>query len=104
MSEKIGQVQIDLPFDEIATFCRQHQIRRLALFGSVLRDDFSPDSDLDLLVEFASGFRPGLFALGRMQMTLSELLGRQVDLKTAGFLNPRIRQKVKEGAVTIYEA
>lgn len=104
MSEMTGQVRIAMPMGEIAAFCRQHRINRLAVFGSALRDDFRPDSDVDVLVEFAEGVTPGLFGLGAMQMALSELLGRQVDLKTAGFLNPRFRQRVVEGAETIYEA
>jgi predicted nucleotidyltransferase len=95
---------VTIPHDTIADFCRRHQVRRLALFGSALRDDFSPDSDIDVLVEFAEDTRIGLFAMGAMQMELSALLGREVDLKTAGFLHPRFRQQVIEKAETIYEA
>lgn len=96
-------MSIDIPEQAIAELCRQHRVSRLALFGSALRDDFHPGSDIDMLVEFPEGVRPGLFALGTMQMELSELLGREVDLKTAGFLHPRFRQQVVEQSETIYE-
>ena len=95
---------VAIPHNAIAEFCQRHRVRRLALFGSALRDDFSPDSDIDMLVEFAEDVRIGLFALGAMQMELSALLGREVDLKTAGFLNPRFRQQVIKTAKTIYES
>jgi uncharacterized protein len=81
----------------IAEFCRQHHIRRLAFFGSVLRDDFRPDSDVDVLVEFEPGHLPG-FGFIRVERELSHLLGRQVDLVTPGFLNRRIRDKVLASA------
>lgn len=92
-----------IPNDIIAEFCRRYHIRKLALFGSVLRDDFRPDSDVDVLVEFESGHVPGL-ALIRMEDELSELLGgRQVDLVTTKFLNHRIRDSVIANAELIYE-
>jgi hypothetical protein len=70
---------------KLADFCRQHHIRTLAFFGSVLRDDFWPDSDVDVLVEFEPGHIPGL-AFFSMEEELSQLLGRKADLNTAGFL------------------
>ncbi|MBN2129855.1 MAG: nucleotidyltransferase family protein [Sedimentisphaerales bacterium] len=73
-------LQITVPRDLIGAFCGRHQICRLALFGSVLRDDFRPDSDVDVLVEFAAGCEPSLVDLVRIQDELSEVLGRQVDL------------------------
>ena len=93
---------IDIPADVIATFCARHHIRRLALFGSVLRDDFSPDSDLDILVEFEEGHTPGLAFFG-MQEELSELLGRNVDLNTPGFLSRYFRDEVMKEAIVAYE-
>ena len=99
----MNRIPFTLPMEEIVAFCQRHRIRRLALFGSALGDSFGPDSDVDVLVKFAAGVRPGLFALGGMQMDLSELLGREVDLKTAGFLSPRIRQQIVRGSETIYE-
>ena len=84
-----------LPIDRaiLAQFCRRNHIRKLALFGSVLRDDFRPDSDVDVLVEFEPGHVPGL-AFFAMQQELSELLGRRVDLSTPEFLSRYFRQQV----------
>lgn len=94
--------QIDIPREAIAAFCRRHHIRRLALFGSVLRDDFRPDSDIDVLVEFEPGHVPGL-ALIRMQDELSALFcERPVDLVTPKFLNPRIRDRVIAESEEVY--
>ena len=73
--------RIKIPKDVVAKFCRRHRIRRLALFGSVLRDDFAPDSDVDVLVEFEPDARVGL-AFITIGDELSEILGRQVDLHT----------------------
>jgi predicted nucleotidyltransferase len=84
---------ISLPQDQIADFCRRHHIRRLALFGSVLGDDFGPESDLDVLVEFAPGHTPG-FAFFAMEEELSTIVGRKVDLNTPGFLSRYFRDKV----------
>jgi predicted nucleotidyltransferase len=73
-------VQLPIPQDKIDEFCRVHRIRELALFGSVLREDFRPDSDLDILVDFDPEAHHGLFSLVRMQSELKEILGRGVDL------------------------
>jgi uncharacterized protein len=89
--------------EEIAAFCRRNHIRRLALFGSVLRDDFGPDSDIDVLVEFEAGHVPGL-AFSRLEQELSNLLGRRVDLVTPKFLNERIRDRVLDDAEVQYAA
>ncbi|MDI6448675.1 nucleotidyltransferase family protein [Anaerobaca lacustris] len=86
----------------ISAFCTRHHIRRLALFGSVLRDDFRADSDLDVLVEFEPGHTPGWAFFG-MQEELSELLGRKVDLNTPGFLSRYFRDEVLKEAVVAYE-
>jgi predicted nucleotidyltransferase len=98
-----GLSNIHLPLEEIAEFSRRNRIRRLALFGSALRDDFRPDSDLDILVEFEPGTRVGLrfFAL---QRELSELIGHEVDLNTPGFLSPYFRDEVLAEAEDIYVA
>jgi len=93
---------LDLPRETIAAFCQRHRIRRLALFGSVLRDDFGPDSDVDVLVEFEPGAPITLFGMGAIQMELSELLGREVDLKTASSLSRYFRQEVLDTAETMY--
>lgn len=87
---------------QLARFCRRHHIRRLAFFGSVLRDDFRPDSDVDVLVEFEPGHTPGL-AFFDMQTELSELLGRKVDLNTPQSLSRYFRDEVLAGAEIAYE-
>jgi predicted nucleotidyltransferase len=95
---------IDIPQERIAEFCRQNHIRRLALFGSILRDDFGPGSDVDVLVEFEPAQRVGLFRLTGIELALSDLLGRKVDLNTAGFLSPYFRDEVLREAQTFYVA
>ena len=94
--------RVDVPHDKIAEFCRRHHIRKLALFGSVLRDDFRPDSDVDVLVEFEPGHVPGLAFFG-MQDELSQLLGRKVDLNTPKFLSRYFRDRVLQQALVQYE-
>jgi predicted nucleotidyltransferase len=96
----MAKPRIDIPKDEIADFCRRNHTRRLALFGSVLRDDFAPDSDVDVLVEFEPGMRVGLrFFL--LEQELSRILGRKVDLNTPGFLSKYFREEVIAEAETI---
>ena len=91
----ILQKNIQVPVPEIASFCRQNHIRKLAFFGSVLRRDFRPDSDIDVLVEFEPGHVPGFIRLFGMEEELSAILGgRKVDMVTEKFLNRRIRDKV----------
>ncbi len=96
-----SRLRIDVPRDKLADFCRRHRIRRLAFFGSVLRDDFTPDSDIDVLVEFQAGSTPG-FAFARMQDELSEILGRRVDLNTANSLSKYFRDEVLAEAEELY--
>lgn len=88
-----GKSHVPVPTPQIAEFCRRHHIKKLALFGSVLRDDFRPNSDIDVLVEFEPGHVPGL-AFFTMQEELSRLLGRRVDLNTPGFLSRYFRDQV----------
>lgn len=92
-----------IPVDriKIAEFCRKHHIRRLSLFGSVLREDFHRDSDVDVLVEFEPGHVPGL-AFFAMEMELSNILGHKVDLNTPGFISPYFRDQVLEEAQVQY--
>jgi predicted nucleotidyltransferase len=99
----MGRPRIDVPKDKIAEFCRTNHIRLLALFGSVLRQDFGEDSDVDVLVEFEPGHVPGL-AFFRLEMELSELLGRKVDLNTPGFLSDYFRDDVLAEAEVQYDA
>ena len=96
-------VKIDIPRDGIVAFCRRHGIRRLALFGSVLRGDFTSGSDVDVLVEFEPGRVPGL-AFITMQDELSALLGQNVDLNTPACLSPYFRQEVLDEAEVLYVA
>jgi len=96
--------RIQVPREALAEFCRRNQIRRLSLFGSVLREDFGPESDVDVLVEFDPEARVGFFALVRMEMELSELLGHKVDLNTPGFLSKYFRDRVLEEAEVHYAA
>lgn len=96
-------MNIQVSEKELAAFCRRHQIRRLAFFGSVLRDDFALDSDVDVLVEFESGARVGLIGFAGIENELSRLIGRKVDLNTAGFLSPYFREEILRDAETAYE-
>lgn len=98
------RVNLDLEThkNSIAEFCRKNHIRKLSLFGSALRYDFKPDSDLDLLVEFDPEFVPGFITLAGMEIELGEILGRKVDLRTAQDLSPYFRQEVIESAVVQY--
>lgn len=93
---------IELDKQRIARFCQRHRIKRLSLFGSVLRADFGHASDVDVLVEFLPGATPGL-AFFAMEEELSRLLGRKVDLNTPGFLGPDIRARVMAEAEVRYE-
>ena len=88
--------------DTIAEFCRKHRIRRLELFGSVLRDDFGPDSDVDVLVEFEPATSVGFLALSRMQRELTVIFDRHVDLVPRDGLKPVIRDAVLASAQTLY--
>jgi len=86
----------------IAEFCQLHHIRKLALFGSVLREDFRPDSDIDVLVEFEPGHVPGFFHLFDLQEELSAIFGRKVDLRTPEDLSRYFRAEVVAGAQVQY--
>jgi predicted nucleotidyltransferase len=89
----VVMAQTPIDKEKIASFCRKHHIKRLALFGSALRPDFRSDSDVDVLVEFEPGHLPGL-AFFAMEEELSEILGRRVDLNTPGFISPYFREEV----------
>jgi predicted nucleotidyltransferase len=89
--------------ERIAAFCRRHHIRKLALFGSVLRADFRPDSDVDVLVEFEPGQTPGFLRLATMELELSQILaGRKADVRTPEDLSRYFRDDVLASAETIY--
>lgn len=98
------KVKLSIPSKDLANLCKRYHIRRLAFFGSVLREDFSPNSDVDVLVEFEEGHTPGLDFID-IQDELSKLLGgREVDLVTPKFLNHRIRDRVLKEARVAYGA
>jgi predicted nucleotidyltransferase len=92
-----------IPAGELAALCRRYHVRRLSLFGSVLRDDFGPQSDIDVLVEFDAGRTPG-FAFFRLEDELSALLGRRVDLNTRASLSRHFRDRVLFDARDVYVA
>jgi predicted nucleotidyltransferase len=100
MSEKKN---IKFPPKKIAEFCKRNRIRKLSLFGSALRDDFRPDSDIDLLVEFQAGVAPSLLDLARMERELSDILGgRKVDLRTPKELSRYFRDEILSTARVQY--
>ena len=84
----------ELPQQELAAFCRRNRIRKLALFGSILREDYGPDSDIDMLVEFKRGHPVGLLQMAALERELSELLKRKVDLRTPAELSRYFRDEV----------
>ena len=98
------ELPIQIYKKQIAGFCRKHHIMKLALFGSVLTEHFGPDSDVDVLVEFCPANVPGLFALAGMEMELSDILGRKVDMRTPEDLSRYFRDEVVRGALIQYAA
>lgn len=95
--------KITIPTERIIRFCRENRIRRMAFFGSILRDDFGPGSDIDILVEFELGTHIGLRFFS-MEIELSEIFGRKVDLNTPGFLSKDFRDKVIAESEVLYDA
>ena len=99
------ELRIDVPRSGLDKFCKRHHIRRLAFFGSVLREDFGPESDIDVLVEFEAGHTPSFFKLFDMEDELAELLGgRRVDIRTPEDLSRYFRKNVLSTAVVRYAA
>ena len=93
----------DLDIHKLVELCRRHGISRLSLFGSAIRGELGPTSDLDVLVEFLPGLRVGLRFI-TIQDELSDLFGRRVDLNTPAFLSPHFREQVQSEAISLYEA
>lgn len=93
---------VSVPADRLAAFCRANGIARLSIFGSALRADFRPDSDVDILVEFETGRTPGLLGLAGMELELGEMFGRKVDLRTPEDLSRYFRQSVLDEAQPQY--
>ena len=97
------QLRIDIPRDRLVELCRRHRIRRLSLFGSVLRDDFGPSSDVDMLVEFEAGHSPG-WDIVDIELEFSAFLGgRKVDIVNPKYLNRHLKDRVLGEAVLQYE-
>ena len=97
-------LMIDVPTEELAEFCRRHRIRPLRAFGSVLREDFTPESDIDLIVELEPDARVGFFELFDMEKQLAALLrGRKVDLNTPKMLSKYFRDRVLAEAEVLYD-
>jgi len=96
--------RLSISLETLREFCRQNHIRRLALFGSVLRDDFTPQSDIDMIAEFEQGEPVGFIRLGTVEAELSDLLGRSVDLNLQDSLNPAFRERVLAEAEILYDA
>lgn len=95
---------IDISEDRIAAFCVRHDVERLSLFGSILRDDFDPESDIDVLVEFHPGRTPGMIGFGQMILELQEIFGRRVDLRTPQDLSRYFRAEVLRTARPLHAA
>jgi uncharacterized protein len=95
-------LDVFLSSKQLRSFCQKHHIRQLSFFGSVVRDDFGPQSDIDVLVEFEPGHTPG-FDFFMMEVELSQLLEHKVDLQTLNFLSPEIRRSVLSETVPAYE-
>lgn len=97
-----SKANISILSKQIAEFCQKYHIRKLSLFGSVLRADFGPDSDIDVLVEFEPGYTIGYVRLAGAEIELSQVLGRKVDIRTPGDLSRYFRDEVMEGAEVQY--
>lgn len=96
------KLNIEVPGDKLADFCRRNNVRKLAFFGSVLRDDFQPTSDVDVLVEFLPVRPVGFLRMARLELELSGILGRKVDLRTPAELSRYFRDEVINGAEVQY--
>lgn len=95
-------VCVDLPEDRIREYCASQPIRRLSVFGSAVRNELTPDSDIDFLVEYVPDAPVGLFAMSGHRLDLIEIVGRDVDLATPNSLSPYIRKEVLDSAELLY--
>jgi len=94
---------LTIPLAQLTAFCQRYRVRKLSLFGSALRDDFGPESDIDILVEFEPAARISFFDMVTMELELTDIMGRQVDLRTPEELSRYFRQKVLDSAEVLYE-
>jgi predicted nucleotidyltransferase len=97
-------IEQKIPKDKLIVFCKKNHIRKLSIFGSAIRGELQPDSDIDLLVEFEQDHTPGLFSIIKMEMELAEMLGRKVDLRTPEDLSQYFRDEVMQNAQIQYQA
>ncbi len=104
LDNEMNRCKIDIPRSKIAKFCQNNRIHKLALFGSVLRDDFGPHSDVDVLVEFDADAEVGMIRLAALENELGQILGRKVDLNTPGFLSKYYRERILSEADVQYDA
>jgi hypothetical protein len=95
--------RVSLTEEQIAEFCQKNHIKKFAFFGSILRDDFRSDSDIDILIDLDYNYKTGLMKMARMERELSETIGRQVDLRTPEDLSDYFRDKVLSEAEVLYE-
>jgi predicted nucleotidyltransferase len=96
--------RVNLTKEQIADFCKKNHIKKFAFFGSVLLDDFRPDSDIDILIDLESGAPIGLFEMADMELELSDMIKRKVDLRTPQDLSKYFRNKVVEESKVLYES
>lgn len=99
-----AKVAIDMPQEKLNAFCQRNRIRKLSFFGSVVREDFGPQSDVDVLVELDPKSKPSLLDSAGMEIELTEILGRQVDLLTPGFFRPKSLARIMREAMVQYGA
>jgi len=102
LEQSVQKIAIEIPEQQLRDFCRRNHIQELALFGSVIGDNFGPDSDIDVLVEFEPDAAIDLFEFSGMRLELLELFGREVDLATPAALKPLIKDKILASKVIIY--
>lgn len=93
-----------MPKEKLIDFCKRNHIKKLSLFGSAVRGELQPDSDIDILVEFEQDHTPGLFSIVRMEMELAQMLGRKVDIRTPEDLSQYFREEVVRNAEVQYQA
>ena len=96
-------IATEIDLEQVVQFCQRHPIQRMALFGSVLREDFTPQSDIDFLVEFLPNAKVGMFDVAGMEIELTNIVGRKADIRTAGELSQYFRADVESAAKVIYE-
>ncbi len=100
----VNSIRIEVAPEAVAEFCRRHHVRKLSFFGSVLCEDFRPDSDVDVLVEFEPGHPVGFIRLATIELELSKILGRKADLRTPADLSRYFRDEVVQSAQVQYAA